>query len=124
MKDRHTKGTEIMNSMFGEMTGRSPALQDFGALTKDYLFGEVWSRPGLELRDRSLVTITVLVATGKEKQLHLHLKGAISNGLSIDELKESIMHAAHYCGWPSGINGLRVLQEVADEQGLKFPTEV
>ena len=66
MKDRHTKGTEIMNSMFGEMTGRTPALQDFGALTKDYLFGEVWSRPGLELRDRSLVTITVEVSDSQK----------------------------------------------------------
>ena len=120
MKDRHTQGKEIQDSMFGELKAARPALDDFRNLTTDYLFGEIWSRPGLARRDRSLVTITILVATGKEKQLHLHLKGALANGLTVDELKEAIIHAAHYCGWPCGINGLSVLQDVADELGLAF----
>jgi 4-carboxymuconolactone decarboxylase len=122
--DRKGKGQEIIKAMFGEMKDDSrPAFKDMGNLTSDYLFGEIWSRPGLALRDRSLVTVSILVATGKEKQLRTHLIGALANGLTPDELKESIMHAAHYSGWPCGVNGLRVLQELAEEQNLDFSSD-
>ena len=95
-----------------------------GEITSDYLFGEIWSRPGLELRDRSLVTVAILIASGKEPQLKTHLKAALSNGLTPDQLKETMIHTAHYSGWPSAMNGLRILQELADEQGLEFDIEV
>ena len=121
MTDRKNKGKEILNSMFpGTQLDDRPAFREFSELTFDYLFGEIWSRPGLTLRDRSLVTVSVLVATGKEKQLRSHLIGALSNGIKPSELKEAIIHVAHYSGWPSGMNGLQVLQELADEQGFEL----
>ena len=124
MKDRQIRGLKIIKKMFGDLKDDSrPAFRDMGVLTHDYLFGEVWSRPRLALRDRSLVTVSILVATGKEKQLRTHLTGALSNGLTPDELKEVMMHAAHYSGWPSGINGLRVLQELVEEKGLTFSVD-
>ncbi len=117
--DRSSKGKKIFEAMFGAARpdGRA-ATAEFRTITNDYLFGEIWSRPGLELRDRSIVTVSILVATGKEVQLKAHLRGAVANGLSPAELKELIIHAAHYSGWPNGVNGLTVLQEVIEEEGL------
>ena len=110
-----------MAHMFGEKPlDNRPAFSEFSELTRDYLFGEIWSRPGLEKRDRSLITVAILTATGKEPQLKVHMKGAVNNGVTADELKEIIMHTAHYAGWPCTVNGLRVLQELADELGLSF----
>ncbi len=121
---RKETGEKILTAMFGQqMVEQKGAFKDMGTITSDYLFGEIWSRPGLELRDRSLVTVSILIASGKEVQLKTHLKGALTNGLTPDQLKEVMIHAAHYSGWPSAMNGLRALQEVADELGLEFDVE-
>ena len=122
--DRRTRGREIVSGMFGNALKEDrAAFKEMAEITSDYLFGEIWSRPGLNLRDRSLITVAILVATGKELQLRTHLRGALNNGLTPDELKEVMIHAAHYSGWPTGMNGLRVLHELAEEQGLKFSSE-
>ena len=118
------KGLDLISRMFGEPRSEErAALKDMQELTSEYLFGEIWSRPGLALRDRSLVTVAILVADGKEAQLKTHLLGALNNGLAPDELKEVMIHAAHYRGWPCAMNGLRVLQELADEMGLHFKAD-
>lgn len=122
--ERESKGKEILGRMFAGATPESrPAFTDMAKLTSDYLFGEIWSREGLALRDRSLVTVSILVATGKEKQLRGHLRGALKNGLTADQLKEVMIHAAHYSGWPSAMNGLAVLHDLAEEEGLTFSSE-
>ena len=119
--DRAEKGQEIIAKMFeGMKDDDRPAFQDMVELTHDYLFGEIWARPGLGLRERSIITVSILVATGKERQLRTHLIGALNNGVSPYELKELMIHATHYSGWPSGMNGLRILQDLADERGLPF----
>ncbi len=119
--NRADKGQEVLDEAFGGKLGNAgPAFDEFNELTKGYLFGEVWSRPGLALKDRSLVTVAVLCAGGKERQLAGHLKGALNLGHSPDELKEVMIHVAHYAGWPCGMNGLRVLQDVVESQGLSF----
>jgi 4-carboxymuconolactone decarboxylase len=119
--ERAAKGKAIMAKMFGDQPeDQRPAFKEMGEITADHLFGEIWAREGLALRDRSLVTISILVATGKERQLRVHLKGALANGLTPNELKEAMIHAAHYSGWPSGMNGLRVLHELMEERGLSF----
>lgn len=119
--NREEMGKEITGKMFGGFSEENrPAFKDMMRITRDYLFGEVWSREGLALRDRSLVTVSILVATGKDKQLRVHLKGALNNGLTPDQLKEVMIHAAHYSGWPTAMNGLTVLHELAEELGLSF----
>ena len=119
--DRRAKGQEILDDVFGgRMTASGPAFVDMIEISTDYLFGEIWSRPGLALRDRSLVTVSVLCATGKEPQLRGHLKGALNVGHTPDALKEVMIHVAHYAGWPAGMNGLQVLQDVVTELGLEF----
>ena len=122
MEDRKAKGRDILARLLGSPAGEEtrPSHKAFSELTSDYLFGEVWSRPGLEVSERSLVTVAVLCATGKEPQLRFHLKGALNVGHSPDKLREVMIHVAHYSGWPNGVNGLRVLGEVVEEQGLSF----
>ena len=75
-------------------------------LTDDVLFGDVWERPQLSKRDRSLITCAALVATGKVEQLSFHFPRAIENGVTQDELVELITHLAFYAGWPNAMDAI------------------
>ena len=81
-------------------------------LTEQVIFGDVWERPGLVKRDRSLVTVAALVALNRPEQLRSHLRLALKNGLSKEELIEGITHLAFYAGWPSAITAVTVAKEV------------
>ncbi len=81
-------------------------------LTDDVLFGDVWRRPELSPRDRSLVTISVLIATGKPAQLAGHLGRALDNGVQPSEASGLLAHLAIYCGWPSAVSALEVYEQV------------
>jgi 4-carboxymuconolactone decarboxylase len=90
----------------------APAL---GAYTDDVLFGDVWKRPGLTPRDRSLITVATLVALYRQNELPFHLKRAIENGVSKEELIELITHLAFYAGWPAASTALTIARRVFDE---------
>jgi 4-carboxymuconolactone decarboxylase len=75
-------------------------------LTDDVLFGDVWERPGLSKRDRSLVTVAALVALYRTDQMAAHMRRAIDNGLTKDELIEAITHLAFYAGWPTAMTAI------------------
>ena len=75
-------------------------------LTDNVLFGDVWERPQLGKRDRSLITCAALVATGKVEQLDFHIPNALKNGVTQDEIVEMITHLAFYVGWPSAMSAL------------------
>ena len=77
-------------------------------LTMDHLFANIWSRPGLSLRDRSMITVALLAAQGREDELRSHLRGAANQGISTVEIEELMIHVAHYAGWPAGHHGLAV----------------
>lgn len=81
-------------------------------LTDDVLFGDIWERPGLSKRDRSLITVTALVALYRTRELPSHLGRALDNGLSKDELIEAITHLAFYAGWPCAISAAAAAKEV------------
>ena len=81
-------------------------------LTDDVLFGDVWARPELSARDRSLVTVAALVAGGNTEQLAGHLNRALENGVTETELAEVITHLAFYAGWPRAMSAVRVAREV------------
>jgi len=87
----------------------APALAD---LTDRVLFGEVWERPQLSKRDRSLVTVAALVAMNRPDQLRFHLGYAVQNGVKKEELIEVITHLAFYSGWPNAMSALMVAKEV------------
>ena len=84
----------------------------FAQLTDDVLFGDVWARPGLSQRDRSLITVSALIAMNRPEQLRGHMARARQNGVSDAELIEVITHLAFYAGWPSGVTAIGVAREV------------
>src|SRR5215469_15507152 len=81
-------------------------------LTRQVLFGDVWERPELSKRDRSLITVAALVALNRPDQLRFHLGRAIENGVKQDELIEAITHLAFYAGWPSAMTAMMVAKEI------------
>jgi len=85
-------------------------------LTDDVLYGDVWERPQLSKRDRSLVTVAALIALNRPEQLRSHLIKARENGVTQDELIETITHLAFYCGWPNAVNAIGVAKEVFDKK--------
>lgn len=92
----------------------APALADY---TDRVLFGEVWERPGLSKRDRSLITVASLVALYRTNELPFHLGRALDNGVTRDELIEVIMHLAFYSGWPTASTALAIARRVFEERG-------
>lgn len=85
-------------------------------LTDDVLYGDVWERPQLSKRDRSLVTVTALIALNRPEQLRSHLIRARENGVTQEELVETITHLAFYCGWPNAVNAINVAKEVFEKK--------
>jgi 4-carboxymuconolactone decarboxylase len=81
-------------------------------LSETVLFGDVWERPGLSKRDRSLITCATLIALGREKQLVGHLQRALDNGVTKDEIGEIITHLAFYAGWPAAMTAALVAKDV------------
>lgn len=81
-------------------------------LTDDVLFGDIWERPGLAKRDRSLITVATLVALYRTNELPGHLRRALDNGVTQDELVELITHLAFYAGWPTAMTAMRAAKEV------------
>lgn len=113
------RGRAVQQAMFPRRgTGAPPPpgapeeiREDWSRLLTD-LYGIVWARPGLPLRTRSLVTVAALTALHMPVELRIHATGALNNGLSRSELCEVVMHAAGYAGFPTGVEGMRVLREV------------
>lgn len=83
-------------------------------LTEKVLFGDVWERPNLSKRDRSLIVCAVLTATYRPEQLKGHLQRALDNGLTKDEISEMITHVAFYAGWPASMSAARIAKDVFD----------
>ena len=90
-----------------------PALINY---TEKVLFGDVWERPGLSKRDRSLITVATLIALGREKQLVGHLERAMNNGVSKSEISEIITHLAFYAGWPTAMTAALVAKDVFEKK--------
>jgi 4-carboxymuconolactone decarboxylase len=99
-----------------QVGGGRRTLGDFApklaALTDDVLFEDVWNRPELGARDRSLITVAVLAAGGDYDQLRFHLGRAVENGVTKEELIEALTHVAFYAGWPKGMGAMSVAKQV------------
>jgi 4-carboxymuconolactone decarboxylase len=89
---------------------------DFQDLITRYAWGEIWDRPGLDRRMRSAITLTALVAGGQFDELALHLRAALRNGLTRDEIKEVLLQSAIYCGVPAANSAFAVAQRVLEEE--------
>jgi 4-carboxymuconolactone decarboxylase len=89
---------------------------DFAKLTQNFLFDDMWKRPELSQRDKSLITVTCLVALNRIEQVDIHLKKAFENGLTKEELVAAITHITFYAGWPAAVSGFAHLKKVIDQQ--------
>lgn len=110
--DRVAAGRDLAAKLFA---GGPPTPRIHRSLqqhTVAHLFGDVWQGPGLTLEQRSLITCTVLVATGRESEQFLHFRGARNLGISRETLEAMITHVAHYAGWPVAVSASRTLAEV------------
>lgn len=117
------RGRALRQKVFGAPKPGAPRSSaadlapDLRRLSDEVLFGQVWSRPGLELPLRSLVTISALTALGgREAQLKAHIKGGLNVGLTREQVIEAIMHLAFYAGIPAANNALQAAKEAFDEQ--------
>ena|SRR5436190_19834356 len=109
---REVLGDEHVDAAIDRTT---PFTADFQDLITRYAWGEIWTREGLDRRTRSCMTLTALVALGRLDELALHVRAALRNGLTQDEIKEVLLHAAIYCGVPAGNAAFAVAQRVLDE---------
>lgn len=88
----------------------------FGKLTEEVLFKDIWNRPGLSARDKSLITISVLLATGRNDQAESHIQLGLENGLTENEIESAMTQIAFYAGWPSAVVGLQKLKFVKERR--------
>jgi 4-carboxymuconolactone decarboxylase len=120
--DRYERGMGVRREVLGDahvdaaLAGGSALTGDFQELITRYAWGEIWARPGLDRRTRSCITLTALVAGGHDHELALHLRAARGNGLTWDEIKEVLLHAAIYCGVPAANSAFAVAQRVQEEE--------
>jgi 4-carboxymuconolactone decarboxylase len=117
----HDEGMRIRREVLGEehvdraVARTTDFTRDFQDLITRYAWGEIWARPGLDRRTRSCITLTALVALGRDEELALHVRAALRNGLTRDEIKEVLLQAAIYCGVPAANAAFAVAQRVLDE---------
>ena len=122
--DLFARGLQVRRDMWGP-EGAEQQIQnatDFTRPMQDlvtrYCFGETWTNPTLSRKTRSMITLAILVALGKPNELKVHVRGALSNGVSKDEIRDVLMHAMIYCGVPAAVEAIRNAAEVLKERGL------
>jgi len=120
-KDLFERGLAIRKAVLGdEYVEKSlAAADDFNRpmqeLATGYCWGEIWSRPGLERRDRSLINLAMISALNRPHELKLHVRAALTNGVTREEIREVLLQVAIYCGIPAGIDSFRIAREAFAE---------
>ena len=119
------QGLEVRRAVLGgeyvdaSIAGASEFMVDFQKLVTEYAWGEVWTRPGLSRKTRSMLNLGMLTALNRPHELRLHLKGALTNGVSRDEIKEILLQACIYAGIPAGLDAFKVADGVFKEMDAK-----
>jgi len=126
----HERGMEVRREVMGDdyvdasLERTTPFTADFQDLITRYAWGEIWTRPGLDRKTRSCITLTALMARGQLEELALHVRGALRNGLTEEEIKEVFLQGAVYCGVPAANAAFAVAQRVlAERQGNQETAE-
>jgi 3-oxoadipate enol-lactonase/4-carboxymuconolactone decarboxylase len=122
-RDRYAAGMRVRRAVLGDdhvdraTAATTDFTRDFQQLITEYAWGTIWTRPGLDRRSRSMITLTALVARGHHEELAMHVRAARRNGLSVDEIKEVLLQTAIYCGVPDANTAFRIAQAaLADEE--------
>jgi 4-carboxymuconolactone decarboxylase len=112
---REVLGAEHVDRSLAQASDFSRPLQE---LVTEYCWGAIWTRPGLERRDRSLLNLAMLTALNRPQELGAHVRGALTNGCTEEEIRETLLQAAVYCGLPAALDAFRVAERVlAEERG-------
>jgi len=124
-KERFEKGRKTRREVLGnEHVQRTEAkLTDFNRPFQEfitrYAWGEVWERPGLTRRERSLITLAMLVALNREPEFRMHIRAALKNGVTVEEIRELLIHSGIYCGLPAANSAIHAAEEVIAEEMQK-----
>ena len=111
---KQVMGEDFVANAFGNATAFTLPMQHY--ITRN-AWGDVWQRPGLDLKTRSLITVAILTALGKQHELKGHVRGALNNGDTPEELQEVLLHASIYCGVPAAVEAFRSAAEVVEGPG-------
>jgi 4-carboxymuconolactone decarboxylase len=121
-RERHENGMKVRRAVLGDahvdatLAKRNDLTEAFQDLITRYAWGEIWSRPGLARQTRSLITVAMLVALNREEELQMHLRAALKNGVSQEEIRETLLQSAIYCGVPAANSAFRIAQHVFSEK--------
>ena len=110
--ERFQKGAAIIKKLFGREPQPGSMQADFLDITVENLFGDIWNRPGLEIEERSMITLSALTVLGRENEIKIHLHGAKNLGIPREKVEEIMIHLAHYGGWPVAVSGLKLVEQV------------
>jgi 4-carboxymuconolactone decarboxylase len=117
-RKRYEQGLKTRRKILGDahvdksLKNLTPFNEDFQDLITRYAWGEIWSRPGLPAKTRSMLTVSMLVALNRGEELRMHLRAALNNGVSRDEIQEVLLQSAIYCGLPAANSAFHIAQEL------------
>jgi len=111
---REVLGTEYVD---GSIAKANDFMMAFQHVTTEWAWGYTWSREGLDRKTRSMLNLAMLTALNRPAEIKLHVKGALTNGVTVDEMKEVLLHAAIYCGIPAALDAFKVTNQVLEEEG-------
>lgn len=123
-KELFEKGLEIRRAVLGAdfvdnaIKGADDFSRPLQELVTEYCWGEVWGRPGLDRKTRSMLNLAMLAALNRPHEIKLHVRGALANGLTKDDIKEIFLQVAIYCGVPAAVDSFRIAREVFKEMGV------
>ncbi|WP_315771351.1 MULTISPECIES: carboxymuconolactone decarboxylase family protein [unclassified Bradyrhizobium] len=122
-KELFEKGLKVRREVLGaayvdsSLAKADDFMMAFQHITTEMCWGYAWTRPGLDRRTRSIINLAMLTALSKPSELKLHVKGALTNGVTVDEIKEILLHATVYCGIPAGLEAFKAAHEVLVAEG-------
>ena len=111
---RHVLGAEYVD---GSLARANDFMMAFQRITTEWCWGYAWGREGLEHKTRSMLNLAMLTALNRPAEIKLHVKGALTNGVTPEEIKEILLHATVYCGIPAGLDAFKVANQVLEEEG-------
>jgi 4-carboxymuconolactone decarboxylase len=120
-RQRYEQGLKVRREVLGDahvdksLQNKNAFNEDFQELITRYAWGEIWSRPGLPRKTRSMITLAMMVALNRADEFRLHLRAALNNGLTPDEIKEVLLQTAIYCGVPAANTAFHIAKEILEE---------
>lgn len=124
-KERFARGLEVRKQVLGEeyvnnaINRSNDFNQPMQELVTEYCWGEIWTRPGLDKKTRSMLNLAMLTALNRPHEIKLHVRGALNNGVTKEEIQEVFLQTAIYCGVPAAIDSFRIAQEVFAKEERK-----